>query len=1186
MRKRIWRLSEDKFDDIAPIVEFHTDKLELFGFENENFESFFDIHSINDIPVRGMVYSSNPYVVVINPQFDDKKAKIRFKTIHNGFRAGDELKGEFHIIANQLVKVLPYTITFDKKYPVVNEMEIRSLKDFALLAKENFTEALHLFSSNKLDEVMKNESLQNRLYYGGFKTAAVSSVHLEEFLVSVKQKDRCRFDVKEEKLEFYNISENQKESIHISKNTWGYVEFRVSCEADFITIEKERLNSEFFLGNNLELNFYIHKERLHSGINEAKIVFEGLDNRKEVTVICSLYEKDANRNQAAIAEKKNRVMLSKLYVDYRLKKMTTGDWASQSIELLNLMTELYPEDYMYPLQKTQALIVNKQRQDALWMISDLKRDIEDKKSVEWAYLLYLCTLLEQEDNYVNKLTEEIEIIFKEHPDDVRVFWFLLFLREEYVKDSRRKLNAIKQWVDAGCHSPYLYIEAYQILLQDPFLLVELNDFTLKILNWAAKHGQISVNLTVQFQELLPEEKEYNELVYLLAGRIYKRYPEKELLFSIISYLLKNNRIGEKYFEWYKKAVEKELKITGLFEAYILSLPSDFGDQLPEIVTMFFRYENRLPVEKKALIYANVIHYKKNNFHLYEQYLPQIQRFSLEQMHLGRMNDDLATCYQDVLESGLIDEGIAKDMSKLIYTKRFVCLRNDIKRIVVFEEMFQNPKISNVCDGIAYFSVLTENYVIFLETKEGYYISDGQGYYIDDLMKADAYLGKLNYLSDYADYYFLAGFDQTNSKDDLNQKQLAKLKDFLYNDEVSLQYKRKKLSFISEVLRDHEREDLLVKFLVDYKEYRNLDSSTAAHIIDLLIISDDYLTAFEMMGIYNGLLVPGKSLLRLCNYMIMEIGEQAEDFIISLLSYLMKQYLFTDEGIEYLCKYFVGPTGDMVSLWRFAEARGFTTGALEERILTQMLYSDDVEFESGEIFESYIKKRVSPMIVEAFLTYWSRHYIISEKEVPEQIFLRIYYMFDQNRKMNASIKIALLKYLCTKSQLEEREYKALDYLLRDCISKNIYFAFYRHMDENLLIKYHLYDKQFVEYRYTKNQNLTISFQQNGGAKESERMSEMYEGIYVKPFVLFFGDTVSYEIIDYETGDVLEEAEITYQEVIEREKQSRFGLLNQIKSDLLYKNEKELIRDLKFYHGLDVTTKNIFKIMHSTDMDKEN
>ncbi|MCR5546197.1 MAG: DUF5717 family protein [Lachnospiraceae bacterium] len=1186
MRKRIWRMSEDKFDDIAPIIEFHNDKLELFGFEEENFESFFDIHSVNDVRVRGMVYSSNPYVVVLNPQFDDVDVKIRFKTTHNGFRAGDELKGEFYVTANQVVKVLPYTISFDKKYPIVNDMEIRSLKDFALLAKDNFTEALQLFSTNKLDMIMKNESMKNRLYYGGFKSTSISALHLEEFLVAVKQKDRCRFDVKEDSLSFYNIKENQKESIHISKNTWGYVEFRVTCDADFITIEKEHLNSDFFLGNNLELNFYIHKERLHSGINEAKIVFEGLDNRKEISLVCSLYDKDAHRNDQMISEKKDRFELSRLYVDYRLKKMTTGDWTTKSIELLDQLIELHPTDYMYPLQKAQALIVNKQRQDALWMITDLKRDIEDKKSVEWAYLLYLCTLLEQEDNYVNKLTEEIEYIFKEHPDDVRVFWFLLFLREAYIKDSRRKLYAIKQWVDAGCHSPYLYIEAYQIFLQDPILLTELNGFSLKILNWAAKHGQVSVNLAVRFQELLPEEKQYSELVFTLACRIYERYPEKELLFSIMSYLLKNNKVGEKYFKWYAKAVDKELKLTGLFEAYILSLPENYGERLPEIVTLFFRYENRLPVDKKAMIYANVINYKKNNIHLYEQYLPQIQRFSLEQMHLGRMNDDLATCYQDMLEAGLIDEEIATDLSKLVYTKRFVCLRNDIKRIVVFEEMFQRPRISNVKNGIAYFTALTENYVVFLETFDGNYITDQQGYYIDEMMKKDAFIGKLNYLSNYAMYYFLAGFDQVSNVEDINQKQLGKIKDFLYNDELSLSYKRKKLNFISSLLREHEREDLLVKFLVDYKEYRNLDSNTAAHIIDLLIVSDDYMTAYEMMGIYNGLLVPAKSLLRLCNYMIMEIGDQAEDFLISLLAYLMKQYLFTDESIEYLCNYFVGPTDDMLSLWKFAEARGFSTGALEERILTQMLYSDDVRLESGEIFDSYMKKRVSPMIVEAYLTYWSRIYICDKSEVPEQIFQRIYLMFDQKRPMNNSLRIGLLKYLCTKPQLEEREYKVLDFLLRDCLSKNIYFEFYRHMDENLLIKYHLYDKQFVEFRGTKNQNITMSYVMNSSREESERMMEMYDGIYVKQFVLFFGDVVRYEIIDSDNNDVLVEDELTYQEVIEREKQSRFGMLNQIKSDFVYKNEKELLKDLKFYEGLDVTTRNIFKIIHSTEGMKEN
>ncbi len=1181
MRKRIWRMSEDKYDDIAPIVEFHSEKLDLVAYENEIFESYIELKSLNDVRLRGMVYSSNPYVLIENPEFDDVNVKIRFKTIHAGFRCKDVLKGEFHIVANQFTKTLPFTITYDLKYPTVLDRKICDLKDFCALAKENYSEALQLFSSEKMNLVMENEPLSNRLLYRGFKSAPILPVHLEEFLVGTGQKDRCFIEVKEKKLEFYNITENLKESIHINKNTWGYVEFYAHCESDFITIEKGRINSDFFLGNSLELNFYIHKERLHAGKNEATIVIEGIDIKKEVTLVCSLEEKDANKHAAALSEKKDLFALSELYVDYRLKKMTTGDWAGKSIEILNRLIELYPDSYMYSLQKAQALIVNKQRQDALWLIADLKRDIVDKKSTEWAYLLYLCTLIEQENNYVNKLTEEIENIFRVHPDDVRIFWFLSFLREEYLKDSKRKLNAIKQWVDGGCHSPYLYIEAYQIYMQDPFLLTSLNDFSLKILNWAAKRGQISVNLTVQFQKLLPEEASFDKKIFLLAQRIYKRYPEKDLLFSIVSYLLKNQMMGEEYFEWYALAVEKDLKLTGLFEAYMLSLPTSYGKELPSIVSLFFRYENHLPMEKKAYIYSNVIHYKDRNFHLYEQYLPQMQRFALEQMHLGHINEDLACCYQDIIDSGLIDEEIAKDLSKLVFTKRFVCLRNDIRQIVVMEEMFARPKVVPVVDNVAYFSVLTENYCILLETLDGKYILDKQGYYLDDLMNVDHSLGKLNYLSNFADYYFFQEFDTYENADDIPQQKLGKIKDFLYNNELSLAYKRKKLPLISMILKEHTKEDLLVKYLVDYKEYRNLDSQTAAYIIDLLITSDDYMTAYEMLGIYDGLLVPGKSLIRLCSHMLEEIGDQAEDFIISLLAFLMRQYLFTDETIEYMCKYYVGPTKDMVELWKLSDVRGLSTKGLEERILTLMLYSEDFSSPSVEIFESYMRKKVSPMIVEAYLTYFSRKYVINGEALPEPLFKRLFFMYDSSRTLNDSIRFALLKFLCLKKPLDDREFATLDALLRDCISKNVYFEFFRRMDETLLIKYHLYDKSFIEYHGAKHQNLTIKYRFDQGEEESERLIEMYEGIYVKQFVFFFGDTLQYRICPYDSEEILKEDTISYQELVEREKQSRYGMLNQMKSDLIYKNHSDLIKDLKFYQGMDVSTKHLFHIIHSIE-----
>ncbi len=1181
MRKRIWRMSEDKFDDVAPVIEFHSEKLDLVAYENEIFESYIEMKSLNDVRLRGMVYSSNPYVIIENPEFDDFSVKIRFKTVHTGFRTGDELKGEFHIIANQYTHTLPFSISFHQKYPEIRDRKISNLKDFCGLAKENYSEALQLFSSDKMDMILKNEPLENQLLYRGFKSAPISPSHLEEFLVGVNQKDRCFIEVDEKRLEFYNVKENLKESIHITKNTWGYVEFVAGCDADFITIEKGRLNSDFFLGNNLELNFYIHKERLHAGKNEAKITIEGTDIKKEVLVVCSTGEKNSEINSSVLAEKRDLFTLSSLYVDYRLKKMTTGDWANQSIEILDRMIELYPGRYMYSLQKAQALIVNKQRQDALWLISDLKRDIEDKKSTEWAYLLYLCTLIEQENNYVNKLTEEIENIFRLHPDDVRIFWFLSFLREEYLKDSRRKLSAIKQWVDAGCHSPYLYIEAYQIYMQDPFLLTSLNDFSLKILNWAAKRGQISVNLTVQFEKLLPEETAFDRRVFLLAQRIYKRYPEKDLLFSIVSYLLKNQMLGKEYFEWYSLAVEKDLKLTGLFEAYMISLPISHGEELPSIVSMFFRFENHLPMEKKAYIYANVIQYKNNNFHLYEQYLPQIQRFALEQMHFGHMNDDLAICYQDMIDSGLLDEEIAKDLSKLVFMKRFVCLRNDIRRIVVFEEMFAKPRIVPVLNNIAYFSAITDNFVVLLETLDGKYILDKQGYYLDNLLNVDYSLGKLNYLSGFAMYYFLHEFDGYENADDIPQQKLGKIKDFLYDDEISLVYKRKKLPLISSILKEHGKEDLLVKYLVDYKEYRNLDSNTAAEIIDLLIVADDYMTAYEMMGIYNGLLVPGKSLLRLCNHMVDEIGEQAEDYLISLLAYLMRQYLFSDETIEYLCNYYVGPIKDMVGLWKLSDARGLSTRGLEERILTLMLYSEDFSVSSEEIFDSYLRKKVSPMIVEAYLTYFSRRFLLDNENVPDTIFKRILYMYDGSRPLNESMRYALLKYLCQKNMLDDREYASLDVLLRECISKNIYFAFFRRMNESLLIKYHIYDKSFIEFHGPKKANLTITYRINDGEEQSERLIEMYEGIYVKQFVFFFGDAVSYVISDYETDEILKEDTLSYQELVEREKQSRYGMLNRLKSDFIYNNQQELIKDLKYYQGMDVTTKHLFHIIHTVE-----
>ena len=82
--------------------------------------------------------------------------------------------------------------------------------------------------------------------------------------------------------------------------------------------------------------------------------------------------------------------------------------------------------------------------------------------------------MEREESYVDRLAEEIEQIFHHYPDDSMLFWILLFVKDEFYRNNSRRFKVIEQWIGRGCHGPYLYLEAYYLIWQDPYLLSGLN----------------------------------------------------------------------------------------------------------------------------------------------------------------------------------------------------------------------------------------------------------------------------------------------------------------------------------------------------------------------------------------------------------------------------------------------------------------------------------------------------------------------------------------------------------------------------------------------------------------------------------------------------------------------------------------------------------------------------------------
>ena len=57
-------------------------------------------------------------------------------------------------------------------------------------------------------------------------------------------------------------------------------------------------------------------------------------------------------------------------------------------------------------------------------------------------------------------------------------------------------------------------------------------------------------------------------------------------------------------------MEKELKITRLYEYYIETMSRNYQKMLPRMIRMYFSYNNTLSDAKKAFVYSNVIRNKE------------------------------------------------------------------------------------------------------------------------------------------------------------------------------------------------------------------------------------------------------------------------------------------------------------------------------------------------------------------------------------------------------------------------------------------------------------------------------------------------------------------------------------------------------------------------------------------------
>ena len=100
MRKRINDIARGRFEYAKPILSFSEDQIEFSVIEGREYSGSFEFHSTNNVLLRGVVYSTNPRMECLTPQFEGDEIKIRFQFKSKGLVEGDCVEGSFLIVCN------------------------------------------------------------------------------------------------------------------------------------------------------------------------------------------------------------------------------------------------------------------------------------------------------------------------------------------------------------------------------------------------------------------------------------------------------------------------------------------------------------------------------------------------------------------------------------------------------------------------------------------------------------------------------------------------------------------------------------------------------------------------------------------------------------------------------------------------------------------------------------------------------------------------------------------------------------------------------------------------------------------------------------------------------------------------------------------------------------------------------
>lgn len=1115
MKEKIEQLARGEIEYELPILSISVEEIDFYVEAGKQFQGSFHISNSMDRAMKGIVFSSERLFSLDISTFHDKECIITYSFDATYLNPSDIVSGKITILSDCGEYILPFVVNV--KAPAISASigKIRNLFEFANLARMDWTEAKKVFRSEEFKRIiLKNEEKYHIIYHNLLKSISTSQA-LEEFLIAVNKKSRINLGIDKISLEYDIDDEDLMDKLILTKNHWGYAEIRVSTDAPFISLEQKFLWADRFIGNNHQISFVVNAQKMSPGNNYGRIYIRTVHQTITVNLVC---KKHKIMNSEALAYRqslKQSYDYTRSYLDFRIGRINLSRYIQDTKSLLSSISSS-EETTMAKLVNIHLAILSDKNKEAAKLLEELSKEeisLRKRSTFEYCAYLYLLALFKRDDETIRYVTNTISRYYLSGNYDWRILWFLILTDKRYERNHGYKLADIKEQFDAGCHSPILYYEAVCVYNEQPYLLRELNEFEIHVMNYGIKNNCLNMDLVLQYTYLAARLKNFNAIVFRGLAKLYKSYEKNEILSAICSLLIKGYKREGKYFYWYSLGVNAQLRITELFEYYMHSVDDTRMEPLPQPLLMYFIYSSRLNDSKRAYLYANIIKNKKYNEQLYQTYYKKIEVFIQEQLEKRSISPNLAIIYKEFMNKSAYNSLFSAYLPEVMFTHELRCDNPNMTNVIVVHKELAVEDSTPICDGKAYIQIYSQDVSIFLLDTFGNRYVVSIDYSLKPLIRSEDFRGIYIHYEGHTSL-ILYLFDHYRVNRVLSEDAIELRKHVLEIQGLNEPYYIDCLLTLIEYYYENYDANLLEQYLLKL-DLSKVKESQRLKYLEYMVIRGYYDKALEALACFGTEGISIHRLLKLCSgWITYSRLEKREDLLVSLCYYIYSEGKYDETILSYLEKYYSSSTDDMLALWQTAKNFQIDTRNLEERLLSRVLFTENNHKESFDVFLDYYGKITNHSIVRAFLTYSAYRYLVHDKDIADELLPIM--RRELNYEENDICLLAWLKYCSHTTEFAEGDIKFISYNIDRLERKGIILPFFKNYMNLIKLPKRITERCFVEFKTNPKKQVFLHYRilryGEGGDYLTECMTNVFLGIHVKEFLLFYNEELQYYVTE--------------------------------------------------------------------------